>query len=231
MSGLIKCEAFVLQALPFKEIDRILTLFSPQGLIKLFAKGKKRDLFHFAALTSPLTCAEFLYSLGRKDLHRFHEGSIIDQNIRLRERYETVMAAEKMVRALLDSQWIGKPAPHLFHLFFLFIQHLPSFKDPTSLATTFFIKLLAHEGVLHICEENSSNGIYRYAGERYSSKEAPSGAIPFSEAEEALLIQLATCRSLAQLMELHCAIPFQEKIETLVHQTFDCYCPTITASR
>lgn len=217
MSTLIQSEAVVLQALAFKEYDRILTLFSPQGLFKLFAKGKKRDYFHFAALTSPLTHAEFHYTVGRKDLHRLYEGSILNQNVRLRERYETLQAADKMVAALLKSQWIGKPAPKLFHLFRLFVEHLPIVKDPTSLTIAFLLKILAHEGLLQLA---SIESVYRYAGECYSQREAPPGALSFSVEEENRLTQLAQCRSLTKLSEYRLEPSFQKKIESLFQQTF-----------
>src|SRR5690242_12913797 len=100
----VQVEAIVLQAISFKEYDRNLTLFSPQGVLKLFVRARKRDYFHFAALTSPLTHAEFHYRLGRKDLHYLSEGAIIKQHLRIREQYETLTAAEKMIQAVLHSQ-------------------------------------------------------------------------------------------------------------------------------
>jgi DNA repair protein RecO (recombination protein O) len=217
MSTLIRSEAIVLQGIVFKEYDRILTLFAPHGLFKLFAKGTKRDYFHFAALTTPLTLAEFHYTQGRKDLHRLYEGSVLNQNIHLRERYETLMAAERLVAALLHSQWIGKPAPKLYHLFSLFIGHLSAVKDPYLLVTAFLLKILAHEGVLHLDTPCST---HRYGGERYPSSEAPPGALFFSQEEETLLTQLTLCRSLAQFSYYQQNKEFQTKIELLFEQTF-----------
>ena len=220
MSTLIHTEAVVLQAAPFKEYDRILTLFSPQGLLKIFVKAKKRDYLHFAALTSPLTYAEFHYTPGRRDLHRLSEGAILKQNLRIRERYETLIAAESIIHSLLRSQWPGKPAPKLYHLFCLFIEHLPEVKNPSIFTTAFLIKILSHEGLLQLGESESTD-TYRFAGERYLLSQAPIGALPFSAEEEGLLSSIALCRSLAQIAESTPSPNFQQKIDLLFRQTFD----------
>lgn len=211
-------EAIVLHAFPFKEYDRILTLLSPQGLLKLFVKCKKRDYLHFAALCSPLTHAEFHYRPGRKDLHTLSEGTILTQHIHIRERYETLKAAEGMVQALLRSQWPGKAVPKLYLLFLLFLDQLPSSKDPGTLATIFLLKILKHEGLLQLCTPAAT---YRFGGERFSSRrEAPLGAHSFSEKEEGQLSELALSRSLVSIAEQSLPPEFREKIATLFDQAF-----------
>lgn len=216
---MLQSEAIVLQAIAFKEYDRILTLFSPNGLIKMFAKGKKND-FHFAALTSPLTYAEFHYTPGRKELHRLHEGSIINQNLILRQKYEHLVAAEKMCAALLQSQFVGKAAPKLFLLFRLFIEQLSNIEDPTVLESAFLIKMMVHEGQL---EFSLAEPTFRYGGERYVQKEAPPGSLAFSTDEEKALIKLAQCRSLEELRQSHIEKCFQNKVASLFQQLFDSY--------
>jgi len=210
--------AVVLRAFPFKDYDRILTLFSPFGLIKLFVKSKKREWLHYAALTSPLTEAEFHYTQGKKELHRFTEGAILKQNIRIRDRYENLLAAEKMVQALLNSQWPGRTAPKLYQLFSLFLEILPDSADPLTLSTIFLLKTMRHEGLLQLSADLSACS--RYAGERYSTKEAPFGSLTLSSEEEALFTELALCRSLGQISA--CSVPkeFIEKMECLFSQTF-----------
>jgi DNA repair protein RecO (recombination protein O) len=210
--------AVVLRASPFKEYDRILTLFSPLGLMKLFVKGKKKQWLHYAALTSPLTEAEFHYTQGKKDLHRLTEGAILKQNLRIRERFESLVAAERMVQALLDSQWPGKAAPKLYQLFSLFLEHLPSGQDPSSLSSAFLLKIMRHEGLLQLPTEITACS--RYAGERYAS-EAPKGCHFFESEEETLLTELALCRSMNQISRLSISPNFVLKIECLFSQTFN----------
>src|ERR1700722_2098610 len=217
--NLIQLEAVVLQAILFREYDRILTLFSPQGVLKLFVKGNKRDYLHLAALTSPLTHAEFHYSQGRKDLHRLSEGTILKQNLLIRASYTTLTAAEKMIQALLQSQWPGKPAPKLFYLFSLFLDQIPYPKEYSTLITIFLLKILKHEGVLQLC--TSLQSAYRFSGERYSQIDAPPGALLFTGEEEELLTELALTRSLSHIDGCILSLEFQKKIEILFAQTFN----------
>lgn len=211
-------EAIVLHALPFKEYDRILTLFSPQGLLKLFVKGKKKEYLKVVALTSVLTHGEYHFTLGRKELHRLSDGTILNQHLRIRDRFETLLAAERMIKALLQSQWPGKPAPKLFQLFCLLMDHLPNVNDPSALATAFLLKVLRHEGILQLCTPLKS--AFRFAGERYSKEEAPPGALSITEEEEELLTELALCRTLSQIAEHPLSVEFQQKIEHLFTQSF-----------
>ncbi len=210
-------EAIVLQVTPFKDYDRILTLFSPLGILKMFVRIRKKEYLHFSALTSPLTQAEWHYLSGRKELHRLTEGTILSQHLGLRERYETLLAADSCLQALLASQWQGKPAPKLYLLFRHFLDHLPKSATPQNCVTLFLIKILVHEGMLQLSAPQTSR---RYGGEQYSPSSAPPGSIPFSEEEEALLVQLAHCRSLAQTDSYAIPEQFQTKISTIFKQIF-----------
>ena len=216
-SSTLQTEGIVLQAIPFKDYDRILTLFSPAGLLKFFVKIRKRDYLHCAALTSPWTHVELHYTPGRKDLHRMTEGTILAQNLRLREKFETLASAETMVQALLRSQWQGKPAPKLYSLFRLFLEHLPASPAPPACASVFLIKILAHEGMLQL---SSPQPTCRYGGEQYLPSEAPPNHLSFSTEEEELLSQLALSRSLSHIASLALPTHFQTKISTLFHQVY-----------
>lgn len=211
-------EAVVLQSFPFKEYDRILTLFSPLGILKLFVKGRKRDYLQLTALSSPLTHGEFHYTLGRRELHRMNDGTIINQNLRIRECFGAWTSAEKMVSALLLSQWPGKPATRLFQLFTRVLSYLPESADPQSLSTAFLLKILRHEGVLELCTPLQPTS--RFAGERYSPTDAPQGALSFSEEEEETLAELALSRSLTHLSEQKLSSEFHQKIGALFSQAF-----------
>lgn len=217
MSSSQQTEGIVLQATPFKDYDRILTLFAPGGLLKFFVKVRKRDYLHCAALTSPWTRVELHYMPGRKDLHRMSEGTILAQNLRLRESFDTLAAADTMVQAVLRSQWQGKPAPKLYTLFRLFLEHLPQSTTPQGCVTAFLIKILAHEGTLQLSSPQST---YRYGGEQYLPSNAPPGHLCFSADEEHLLSELALSRSLSHIASLVLPTGFQAKISTLFHQAF-----------
>lgn len=221
--NIFQVEGIILQSLPFKEYDRILTLFTPQGILKLFAKGKKQ----FNPLISPLTRGDYFFIQGRNELHKLCEGSIISQNIKIRDSYENLNTAFFIIDALLRSQWPGKAAPQLYHLFSLFLQHIPKAKDPESLKVVFLIKIMKHEGILQtgstcsVCEKGAA---YRYGGESFCAQHAEKEACFFLPDEEALLLKIAGCLSMEQLTTESYLSAFLEKIITLFAQ---CFNPTV----
>ena len=217
MESTQQVEGIVLQAIPYKDYDRILTLFAPTGILKFFVKIRKRDYLHFAALTSPWTRVELQYALGRKDLHRVQEGTILAQHLRLRDSFANLTAADTMSQALLRSQWQGKAAPQLYSLFRLFLEHLPHSAAPHTYASAFLIKMLAHEGMLQLSKPQQT---YRYGGEQYSASHAPPGHLTFSADEEHVLFQLAVSRSLSHIGALTLHAELHTKIGTLFSQVF-----------
>lgn len=221
MDQYIQTEGVVLQTLQFKETDQILTLFTPAGLLKLFVKGKRKT---YNALTTPLTAGEYLYAPGKRDLHQFFDGTILRQHVRIRDRYETLVAAEELVQGLLHSQWLGKPAPRLYTLFCYFLEKIPEMATPSQLATAFLLKILLHEGILQLeeeCMECGNRSEKRFRGERYCHTHAPLQALFFNQEEEALIHLLAEGRSLQNIASLEQTKTFQEKVATLFSQAFE----------
>lgn len=221
MDRYIQIEGVVLQTFAFKEYDRILTLFTPSGLLKLFVKGKRKI---YNALTTPLTAGEYLYAPGKRDLHQFFDGTILRQHIKIRDRYETLMAAEELTQGLLRSQWLGKPAPRLYALFCYFLEKMPDLEMPSRLTAAFLLKILLHEGILQLdggCMECGSFAEKRFRGERYCRSHAPLDALFFNPEEEMLLSTLAGGRSLTSIAGLEQQKPFQEKITALFNQAFE----------
>lgn len=212
-------EAIVLRQLAFKDYDRVLTLFSPLGLIKLFVKSGRRNYLHNAALSSPMTLGDFSFRQGRSELNRFIEGRVVKHHLALRDRLELLKASEEMASALLLSQWPGKAAPQLFSLFACFLDYLPQSRDPMALSCAFWLKILRHEGVLQL--SSLASPCARLGSEQFRVQDAPPGALNFSEEEEELLMALAYLRSLQQIDSLSLTASFQEKIKVIFYQVFD----------
>lgn len=218
---LIHTEAIVIKQSIVKEKDILLTLFTPQsGLLKLYVKGKKGNAFAYQALMTPFTLGEYIYKPGKKDLGSYYDGSIIDQNLKLRERFELLEAAQYMGHALLQSQWIGKPSPQLYALFKIFLKKLPEASYPDTIFLSFLIKVLHHEGSLDFsppcscCQEK-----YRFKGEVFCSKNAPLDAQSFSDIEEKALYFLACSRSFDDISSFPFENAFKKKIESLFLQS------------
>ncbi len=138
-------EGIVLRSILHAEQDRIVTLMTPAGLIKLFVRGKKRLDLRQQALTTVFTKGDYLYHVRKSDLYRFVDGTVHDQHLPLRDCLEKLSSAQKLVDALLKSQWQNNPSPHLYHLFSLFLKKTC---DNPNLVTFFLIKMLKYEGVL-----------------------------------------------------------------------------------
>ena len=80
-----KTEGIVLRSQDYKERHRIITLFTPLGLISLIVKGISRKNSHLLTLTTPFSHGEYIYRQGRSDLFRFHDGAVLDDHFDLRQ--------------------------------------------------------------------------------------------------------------------------------------------------
>ena len=217
----LSCEGIVLRATPHKDDDRLLTLFTPQGLLKLYVRGIGRSS-RLIPLTTPFARAEYIYLPGRSDLHTFREGSLIDIHPDLRNRFENLETAERLSQALLSSAWPGNAAPEVYALFALLLKRLPEHSHPISLIAPFLLKLLMHEGLLHVAPSCSTCHLfleetYRVGGEAFCKDHAPPEPTHFSKEENALLQALASTRSWQALL-LPLDPLFSAKVERLYAQ-------------
>ncbi len=218
-------QAVVLETSPFKEYDRIITLFSEQGLVKLFVKVSKRDFLLQNALTSPLVLGEYVCIQGRGNLLQFRDGTILCHHMSIRDHFEKYEIAQKMMQIILRSQWQGKPAPQLYTLFQVFLEKISTITPTNSLLSAFILKTLKHEGILQLdsncatCQERIVGG-KRFKGERYCIKHAPPDSLSFSAEEEREIERLSESRSWEKVLLPLSSCSFSEKIETLFNQLF-----------
>ncbi|MGH7889326.1 MAG: DNA repair protein RecO, partial [Thermodesulfobacteriota bacterium] len=144
-----KMEGIVLRTTLFKETHRIITLFTSEaGLISLMAK--RVTTAEKMALLSPFSQIEVIFRKKQSDLYLFKDGTLLDDHLFLRKKWDFMETAGKMVQIILHSQLPGKPAPKLYALLRACIKQLPQFKEPSSLLLLFYLKLLAHEGILSL---------------------------------------------------------------------------------
>ena len=146
-----RVEGIVLRTTPYKESHRIITLFTQEaGITSFMAKRVKTP--EKMVLLSPFSQIEVIYRKKLSDLYSFKDGSLIADNLFLREKWDYLEIAGKMAQILLHSQLPGKPAPLLYNLFLSCIKQIPHFEEPTSLLLFFYLKLLSHEGILSLEE-------------------------------------------------------------------------------
>jgi hypothetical protein len=144
-----KTEGIVLRSQEYKERQRIVTLFTPQGVLSLIVKGVSPKQSHLLALTTPFSHGEYHFLRGRSELMRFQDGTVLNEHLVLRENLEWLRTAGALSQAIMRSQMPGKAAPQLFELYKAYHGHVCRVKQPQALLASFYIKLLKHEGVWH----------------------------------------------------------------------------------
>ena len=142
-----RVEGIVLRTTIYKETHRIVTMFTSEaGLISLMVKGVKTP--ERMVLLSPFSQIEVFFRKKLSDLYLLKDGSLIADNLFLREKWEYLETAGKMAQMILHSQMPGKPSPMLYALFLACLKQLPQFEEPAPLLLLFYLKLLTHEGIL-----------------------------------------------------------------------------------
>lgn len=144
-----KTEGIVLRSLTYQEDARILTLFTKDlGLISLMLKGVSPRSLQKMAAASPFCQAEFVYFKGQSDMLHYRDSTLLNEHLFLRNKLSSLQTAGSLVQALLKSQMPGKSSPALYYLLDTYLKQIPAFVDPLPLLTSFYLKILSHEGVL-----------------------------------------------------------------------------------
>lgn len=215
-------EGVILRSKPFEERHHIVTLFSQtNGLMKLFVRGSKKQTH---ALVTPLTRIVFSYSSKSNCLSRLREGRVLDAHLELRKHYELLDFGCQMAKALLLTQLLGKPAPKLYQLF---AAYLKQGKYHTSLSSSFLLKILKHEGLLHfhkVCAACGGNldSIHIDVADAFCPKHAPPHSLHFTEEERAIALHLVISRSIQAIGAIDVPPLLIAKIKELFLRLTDC---------
>lgn len=215
----VETEGIVLKSIPFKEGDKIVTLFTAkEGLIKLYVKGPRQAM---SALTFPFVRAEYLCVRGRGEFFRLREGKLLSSNLFLRDSLEHLLAAEEMTLFLLRSMG-ERESEELFSLFVSYFEGMKEVSALTPHLLSFFLKVYKMEGMwqlqnrclhCHLPLESSM----RYRGERFCKKDAVKEALFFPEAEEQC-IEVLLEKSIKHIQKMSFDEKFLIKLKTLLEQ-------------
>lgn len=216
-----RTEGIVLLSLDYKENQKIITIFSQDaGVMSLILKNPSKRNCRQLTLSSPFCQAEFIYRKGRSELCTFIDGHPINENLHLRSQLSFVQTAGLLTKAILTSQLPGKAAPDLYRLFTLYFKQITTFDDPSILISSFYLKLLKHEGLTEIsslcstCLHYPANTLYE--GESYCEHHRPSHALSHPPEEWTLLQSLSHAKSFQQLY----ALKPSKKLTALIADTF-----------
>lgn len=216
-----RLKGIILHSIPFKEHDRIVTLFTLElGLIAamIYRATVKRAT---PGATDPLTCVEVMAAEGKGELYSCRDITIVSQNLKLRNRLSSLRAGSSIVQVLRRTQLPYKPAPLLYSLLEGYLAHIPAFENPEVLVQSFQLKLLRHEGHLEIGEGcsicgKSLQGGFITEGECFCRVHAPPGSISFSSEELDMVKRLTYSRDYKELMSIPFAPTLTKKIELLL---------------
>lgn len=178
----MKTEMIVLNVVPYREHNAIITgLSKDMGFLKLFLSR--------GSMISPMIKAEVTFLPKPSGLPNCQNVAPINHYKPLRQDFQALSAAGRMLRILLDTQLEGKPTPELYLLLDRYLDHLHC--APDTLEASFLLKFLRHEGLL------------------------PSHVEDASEEDMTHLTFLATARSLSSLLEYKIAPSLLEKVRTI----------------
>jgi len=217
----------VLKSIPCNEFGRITHIFTlDRGIVTFFVKHVSKNRPSIINLTSPLCRAEFVLQTRRSTLRHFVDGMILDLHLSLRQSYEQLNCAGKMLNLILTSQMPEKPAPTLYLLLVTYLRHLPAFFDLASLWASFQLKLLKHEGLLSvedICSTCSkTRASYLVGGESRCPRCSENGdSLPFSEQEWKMLLRLFHAKRIHTLKEITVNKELLRKVEILYKTKID----------
>ena len=224
----LKTEGVVVNALPFRNYDCILTVFTPMdGLVKFFCKGAYRQKKgNSTGTTTPLALVEIVYAKGRGDLYLCVEISVINYNLALRNNLSVLEAACKMLHSLAATQQPGKSAPELYQLFLMYLTKLPQASTPQTIISSFQLKLLRYEGLMaflshcSVCAE-LLHETWVHESEAFCFAHTPSKALSLGKEERSLIEQLAFCRDFALLADIKIPAVLSNKICCLFDASFE----------
>lgn len=213
-----RTKGIILHSIDFQEHDRILSVFSrDDGIVSIIVNGANRPS-KGKPLTAPLTYAEFVYTKTRGELLRCCEVTPLETHLKLRDSLVLLETACTLLQALAKSQMPGKASPLLFDLLHAYLHELPKVADPHVLAASFKLKLLRHDGFLHLEDRCTACGeaalpLYIAYGECFCSLHAPAYGRKFDEEEVLIMKILLMSRRFEFLSTLELPLELKEKLD------------------
>lgn len=225
---MFRCEGIILQTTPFSELDWIFTVFTLEyGLIKLFVKNGRNPKRYSQASSAPLTKAEFIVKKGNSTLWTCQEITPINLHLKLRQNLQHLTIACELLHTIKSSQLPEKPAPLLFRLLCLFLENLNLNPHPENFAGSFYLKVLAHEGLWppknHCTNCEEKEAVFITEERSYCYLHAPVSATPFSKEEWALMTVLKESRSFSEISKIPVPKELGKKIKIIFNEKI-AYC-------
>jgi DNA repair protein RecO (recombination protein O) len=221
-----RVEGIILHTFDYQEFDQIISVLTEErGITRFIVKGANTPKRRAVTPTAPLTYATFAFVRGRGELLKCQEITPIENNLKLRDDFDTLQAACEMIKAVNSSQLPQKGSKNLFLLLKSFLKKLSETSFPQTLKSSFLLRLMRHDGLLHLspnCSKCKSalTKLYLYEGESFCVAHAPPMSWPFEEEEANLLLLLMYSASFALIIDIDLESELTEKISKLFIESY-----------
>ncbi len=193
-----RSEGIVMQVLPFQDADAIFTVYTHDlGFAKFVLKYALSSRQRGKGVPSPLALTEFIYRPTSGELLSCKEATVLDSFHALRKNLSLIEAGGALLKALYQTQPLGKVSDKLYKLLLVYLDKLPQVEDPKVLVASFKLKILRYEGVLTFHNQNLDH------------------LEGFHPEEAKMLFVMALTQSLGDLKPLLLTAPLEEKIDQL----------------
>lgn len=212
-------EGVILRVIPFRDYDQILTLFTQDvGIIKVIYKGSRSKRRGVQGLCSPLAKVEVIYREKRGEIFSCQEMALINPFSPLRKELHHLEVACDLLQVILASQLVGKAAPQLYALLCFYFEKIPQTLNPWTLALSFRLKLLRHDGLVAFplvcseCRQILETDAYTYESEGWCLNHQPLGSQVWRQDELQKIYRLANCQSFREISEERISFELQNKV-------------------
>lgn len=151
-------EGIVLRSQDYRERQRIVTLFTPLGVLSFIVRSISSKRSHLLSLTTPFSHAEYHLMKKNSELLSFQDGVMLNEYLDLRVNLQSLKTAGALAQTILRTQWPGKASPSLFALYKAYHAHVIPIANWQALLASFYLKLLKLEGVMLSGSEEGVEG-------------------------------------------------------------------------
>ena len=201
-----RIEAITLKTFPYRDRTRIVKFFSKEeGLLSMIVKGISPKKPNLLVLSSPLILVRLVYRKKKGDLHLLTDVKIENSFLDIRKSLTTLNAACEMGRAIRTSQLPRKSSPQLYALFKIYLEKIPFFENPWILTSSFLLKLLLHDGHLHLqakCQRCEKKAFFLEKGESLCHQHKSPFSLSFTEREWEDLFVLIYSKKFSDLQRI-----------------------------
>lgn len=212
-------EGIILRAIPFRDHDQILSLFTPDaGMIKVLCKGSRNKRRGIQGLCIPLTKVEVVYREKRGEIFSCQELTPVDSLSFLRKELIYLEVACDLLQVIIASQLMGKAAPQLYVLLSIYLKKIPQTFNPWILAASFRLKLLKHDGlavfpfICSDCQQFLQTAAYTQESEGWCVNHQPVGSQAWEQNELQQLYRLACCQNYREICADEISFSLQNKV-------------------